>query len=307
MPSDDECVYIYGTVLPAEEGDGLRMWYMRDPDRVLYAESEDGVTWHRPELGLVENDGRTRNNALPIRLHSPSVIHDPTDSDSGRRYKMLGVSHSPESRGYCTAHSADGLNWQLYDTNPVLTGGDTCCLARDLATGDYFAFHKRYDTCRGHRRRLVYLSSSPDMQNWSEPALVMAPDEDDDAQTEAEGGRRSPALLHGHYDDPRRLPAEEEDHHRPGILAAGRLGVARRRGDAGRRGDHAHALGGSAPDRQRRGPGALGLPPAYRGWRPSARPLEDAQRPALLPSDPHPLPAQQRQPLQLLDRIEAPS
>lgn len=94
------------------------MWYMRDPDRVLYAESEDGVTWHRPELGLVENDGRTRNNALPIRLHSPSVIHDPTDSDSGRRYKMLGVSHSPESRGYCTAHSADGLNWQLYDTNP---------------------------------------------------------------------------------------------------------------------------------------------------------------------------------------------
>ena len=114
-PSDDERVYIYGTVLPAEEGDGLRMWYMRDPDRVLYAESEDGVTWHRPELGLVENDGSTRNNALPIRLHSPSVIHDPTDSDSGRRYKMLGVSHSPESRGYCTAHSADGLNWQLYD------------------------------------------------------------------------------------------------------------------------------------------------------------------------------------------------
>ena len=179
-PSDDKRVYIYGTVLPAEEGDTLRMWYMRGADRILYAESKDGVAWRRPELG--------GNNALPIRLHSPSVIHDPADADPGRRYKMLGVSRSPESRGYCTAHSADGLDWQLYPANPVLTGGDTCSLARDPATGDYLAFHKRYGIHRGHRRRLVYLSSSPDMQSWSEPDLVMAPDQADDAHTEAEGG-----------------------------------------------------------------------------------------------------------------------
>ena len=190
-PSDDERVYIYGTVLPAEAGDGLRMWYMRYPDQVLYAESEEGVIWRRPELGLVEHAGSARNNALPIRFHSPSVICDPTDPDPEHRYKMLGVSRAAESRGYCTAHSADGLNWRLYDANPVLTGGDTCCLARDPATGDYLAFHKRYGIHRGHRRRLVYLASSPDMQTWSEPALVMAPDEIDDAQTRAEGGRFS--------------------------------------------------------------------------------------------------------------------
>ena len=178
-PSDDPRVYIYGTVLP-DDSDTLRMWYMRWPDRVLYGESQDGVSWRRPEV-----DG---NNLLPIRLHSPSVIHDPADADPARRYKMLGVSRSPESRGYCTAYSADGLSWQLYPTNPVLEGGDTCCLARDPATGDYLAFHKRYGVHRGHRRRLVYLSCSPDMQTWSEPALVMAPDEIDDARTEAEGG-----------------------------------------------------------------------------------------------------------------------
>ena len=114
-PYGDERVYIYGTVLPSEDGGTLRMWYMRWPDRVLYAESEDGVSWRRPQLG--------RNNVLPIRLHSPSVIHDPADPDPERRYKMLGVSLSPESRGYCAAHSADGLHWQLYPTNPVLPGG----------------------------------------------------------------------------------------------------------------------------------------------------------------------------------------
>ena len=161
---------------------------MRWADRVLYAESEDGISWRRPRLGLVEIAGSSRNNALPIRLHSPSVIHDPADPDPGRRYKMLGVSRSPESRGYCAAHSADGLNWHLYRSNPILPGGDTCSLARDPATGDYLAFHKRYGIHRGRRRRLVFLSSSPDMQGWTEGELVMAPDEIDDAQTEAEGG-----------------------------------------------------------------------------------------------------------------------
>ena len=188
-PSGDERVYVYGTVLPSEDGGGLRMWYMRWPDRVIYAESENGVDWRRPELGLVKMADTAGNNALPIRLHSPSVIDDPTDTDPARRYKMLGVSRSPESRGYCVAYSADGLNWQYYPENPVLDGGDTCSFARDPATGDYLAFHKRYGIHRGQRRRLVYLSTSPDMQRgWSDPELVMAPDEVDDAQTEAEGG-----------------------------------------------------------------------------------------------------------------------
>ena len=176
-PTDDERVYLYGTVLPADSGEGLRMWYMRWRDRVLYAESDDGIHWRRPE-----------RNLLPIRLHSPSVIDDQADSDAGRRYKMLGDCRSPERRGYCVAHSADGLIWQYYPENPVLEGGDTCSLARDPASGDYFAFHKRYGIHNGQRRRLVYLSASPDMQHWSDYELVMAPDEVDDAQTEAEGG-----------------------------------------------------------------------------------------------------------------------
>ena len=187
-PADDERAYVYGTVLPAAHGDGRRMWYMRWSDRVLYAESADGTTWRRPELGLVGTAGSSGNNLLPIRLHSPSVIHDPLDPDGERRYKMLGVSRSTDRPGYWVAHSADGLSWQPYSDNPVLTGGDTCCFARDPATGDYLAFHKRYGELRGERRRLVYLSSSPDMRAWSDYALIMAPDEEDDAQTRAEGG-----------------------------------------------------------------------------------------------------------------------
>jgi len=91
-------------------------------------------------------------------------------------------------RGYCVAHSPNGLQWELGEGNPVLDGGDTCTLSRNLETGEFLAFHKLTHEHRGRRRRLVYLATSKDMRNWSEPQLAMAPDERDDEQTRGEGG-----------------------------------------------------------------------------------------------------------------------
>ena len=110
-PDADERAYIYGTVLPEVEGDGYRMWYMRNQDRVLYATSEDGVRWHRPNLELVDVSDSRSNNCLPICLHSPSVLRDPREPDGHKRYKMLGVGEGPGGGGYCVACSSDGLRW----------------------------------------------------------------------------------------------------------------------------------------------------------------------------------------------------
>ena len=71
------------------------------------------------------------------------------------------------------------------------TRGDTCTLAHDPESGESFAFFKKSHKHRGYPRRLVYLSTSRDMQTWSKPVLAMAPDEVDDAQTAKEGGRFS--------------------------------------------------------------------------------------------------------------------
>lgn len=76
----DRRLYIYGTVLPDAATGGYRMWYMRYPDRILYATSTDGLHWSRPDLGLVDHPGSS-TNILPIRLHSPSIVYDPTASD----------------------------------------------------------------------------------------------------------------------------------------------------------------------------------------------------------------------------------
>jgi hypothetical protein len=59
----------------------------------------------------------------------------------------------------------------------------------DPGTGEYLAFHKQTREHRGQRRRLVYLATSRDMQAWSPPALALAPDQQDDDQVQAAGGR----------------------------------------------------------------------------------------------------------------------
>lgn len=182
---DDKRLYIYGTVVRDAETGRFRMWYNR-LRLVLLAESEDGIHWARPELGLQDWAGSKANNIVLTDLHSPSVVHNPAAEDPEYRYAMIGAA-----KGYRAFHSPDGLHWRSISDEPVLVGGDTCTLAYDASAREYLAFHKRSHEYLGQQRRLVYLSTSRDLKAWSEPKLVMAPDEDDDEQVKREGGQYS--------------------------------------------------------------------------------------------------------------------
>jgi hypothetical protein len=103
----------YNTVL--KEGDLFRMWYHAyPPDRssritegVTYAESDDGIHWTKPDLGLIEYQGSKANNlvgpqpigserywfcggrSLDIRLHGASVFKDTNPAcPPEERYKL---------------------------------------------------------------------------------------------------------------------------------------------------------------------------------------------------------------------------
>jgi len=186
----DRRIYVYGTALRQEDGSGYRLWYNGTQGRLLYATSEDGIAWGRPDLGLVAYEGSTANNLLDLNIESPSVVEDPDPEDPARRYKLLG-HRGGGGRGCWAAYSGDGLHWQFYAKNPVVSGGDTCTLAYDAEADEYLAFHKRSHEYRGVTRRLVYLAVSKDMQEWSTSRLVMAPDAIDDRQTQAAGGQHS--------------------------------------------------------------------------------------------------------------------
>ena len=190
--ADDDRIYVYGSVLRDQRSGVLHLWYNRGP-LVMLATSVDGLRWERPSLQLYEHSGAKENNIVFDHFSSPSVIRDDGEVDPTKRYKMLGYSSGKTGtkHGYSVAFSADGLQWQMYPKNPVLPGGDTCTLTQDPRTGEYLAFFKRTHTHRGFSRRLVYLATSRDMQQWSAPALVMAPDQLDDNQAQAEGARYS--------------------------------------------------------------------------------------------------------------------
>lgn len=189
-------VYIYGAVLRDEKSGEFRMWYNTAPvreggpdragkvpglrrngaDLVLYATSKDGLKWTKPSLGQYAYDGDANNNIV-FDVHSPSVIFDAREKDPAKRYKMLGAE---KPGNYVAAYSADGLKWTNYPKNPVLQHSDTITFTQDPRTGAYMAYHKRPATVRGFPRRVVWLSTSTDMQDWSEPQLVFGADEIDD-------------------------------------------------------------------------------------------------------------------------------
>ena len=188
----DRRVYIYGTVIKDGETGKFRMWYNRLRNS-YYAISDDGVHWQRPDL---ENPHRSNRVEL-FRVHSPSIIFDKFETDPSKSYKPVGsikggfdadellilknrfknLEWYSGKSAYCAAYSADGINWNRYP-HPILLASDTITLVQDPLIGEYLAFHKILGDPKVTGRQ-VSLSVSKDMQNWSEPKMVMVTDETD--------------------------------------------------------------------------------------------------------------------------------
>ena len=149
-----------------------------------YAESDDGVHWHRPVLNLMLQDTFPDNNII---WHWPgyfndslSVIEDMIDPDPRRRYKMLIYHHDNDDPDLCGGFphvSPDGREWTRLAT--VLPTQDAECLWQDRTTGRYYAFLKD----RAGRNRSRMLSTSDDFEQWSEPQWIITPDHGDNQGT----------------------------------------------------------------------------------------------------------------------------
>jgi hypothetical protein len=200
---------LYGTVL--KQGDTFRMWYlgMHEPEiksgqapgwwrPMCYAESKDGITWTKPDLGLVEFNGNRHNNICLIegepfsmtRVNDfLSVLHDPEDPDPSHRYKCAYIAHMPfdEVRGgrsrigpderrwgaFITATSPDGLRWKCVGDRPVNAGGERFEVSGLYRFGDFYygtgqllsPWSWRPDGSPVGRDMLAY--RSPDFIHWS--------------------------------------------------------------------------------------------------------------------------------------------
>jgi len=217
---------LYGTVI--HDGSKFRMWYLGMIQRELesgqapgwwrpmcYAESADGIRWTKPQLGLVDLGGNTRNNICLIEGEVPSmtrvndflsVLHEPDDPDPSRRFKAAFIAHMPydDIRGgmsnvgqkegrvgaIITATSADGLRWRIVGDRPVNAGGERFEVS-SLYHFDNFYYASGqlaspWSWLNDGRPvgRMMMTYRSPDFQSWSQAkALSMVlPQQQLDAQ-----------------------------------------------------------------------------------------------------------------------------
>ncbi len=186
----------------------FRMWYTT-PTRyrlpsgmevrfpALYAESKDGLTWEKPNLGLYASNGSKANNIIIPAGNLYGLIHEPHEPDPNRVYKGM-VWHEPPyvpREGYFLYTSPDGLRWQRARQEPLalsLNGytmpqsgiGDTSIFRWDRHLRKYvgdvkFVLPGRF-RCRG-------MMESDDLIHWTPPRLTLYPDALDEADSEVYG------------------------------------------------------------------------------------------------------------------------
>jgi hypothetical protein len=171
----------------------FRMWYTSteagdpsSPNRqgsnwqtfmhVCYAESDDGIHWRRPVLGLVEYHGSRRNNIVPEMLRIPTVFRDDREPDPGRRFKSWEIASIPGSSRPQSGHlltSADGLRWRKEAAPRSYPGVRPWYVEfhnvfRDDRETDPQRRWKAYGSfATGPLRRACDLSTSPDGIHWT--------------------------------------------------------------------------------------------------------------------------------------------
>ncbi len=155
-----------------EDEGRYRMYYRGWPnpevgDQTCYAESADGISWTKPELGLHDWRGSKRNNILwrGIGAHNFTPFKDTRpDVPAPERYKALGRGLDPRTVLFAFA-SQDGIRWRLLSDKPVYTDGKFD--SQNLAFWDSNAAKYRcyYRTFVGGVRSIAVVESD-DFRHW---------------------------------------------------------------------------------------------------------------------------------------------
>ncbi len=191
---------IFGSVI--RDGGVFRMWYHPWPEgwdgqdvvTVACAESDDGLTWRRPNYGLLEFAGNKKNHLTDLP-HSPSIMIDP-NAPASARYRAFGYSDPKKiagrypqqvnQKGYFTSHSADGLHWELDSAEPLWPFADVITAGWDSYADCARVMFKK---CIKHRSmiRRAFFSSEWKNDQTTPYITALVSDEFDDIQAQTRG------------------------------------------------------------------------------------------------------------------------
>ena len=180
---------LYGNVIFDEEEQIYKCWYSpfivdssamgmtmeersrryQDPENremgICYATSIDGISWVKPELGLVEYNGSKQNNIVWRGPHGAGIFKDLQEEDPAKRYKMI-------LQGMSVSFSADGIHWdEKTKVNGVDVAGDTHNNAFWAPTlNKYVGITRTWGPDFG---REVARIESEDFINWTKEEVVI--------------------------------------------------------------------------------------------------------------------------------------
>jgi len=204
----EQNVHAYNTVL-FDQGK-FRMWYnvtgkgkvdhgdgvKRSELFVCYAESTDGVHWHKPIVGLIEHNGSKQNNILApsdpgARIGGASVFRD-DHGPAAERYKLWTKYYPSEAeeargikRGSYAMVSPDGLRWKMLGKDrgyPLRRGQasdsqNICFWDDDLNKYIGFVRMKKMGPEPRDRTCWVGLMTSKNFENWTRAEDIFYADE----------------------------------------------------------------------------------------------------------------------------------
>lgn len=172
--------------------DGLyRMYYLawsatrggqviRDPDvRVCYAESADGLTWTKPDLGICEYEGSRDNNIILDRntqkFDNFYVFRDTNPNcQQEAQYKAITGDHSAAGRYLRAYYSADGIHFTRQHHLAFSDYYDTLNTAfYDPRISLYVAYVRGFHGGEfGTGVRDIRRMTSPDFIHWSDSEQI---------------------------------------------------------------------------------------------------------------------------------------
>ena len=213
IKAEETDIMIYAGSLLHDEG-RYRLWYecwpgrdigtdrIGEHDLLRYAESDNGMDWHFPELGLVEYEETRRNNVVyggPLTFesgyHGGCVFKDPSCPPQ-ERYKGFHLGRISQQRlqeyrrtrpgdvdpfqadkdlvpALFGATSPDGLHWTPLPEPLLVQMSDTHNVCGyDVALGKYVAFVRTWYM----ERRAIGRTESDDFGRFPLPEEVFWPD-----------------------------------------------------------------------------------------------------------------------------------
>jgi hypothetical protein len=175
-----------------------RLWYETDVFKgedgaaISYMESEDGIKWRKPALGMIEINGSTANNIVygygpaakggETGAHGASVFIDNSARPS-ERYKMVHLGPSAKGANLSNwlygAVSPDGIDWRQLDEPLMRYSSDTQSIGLfDESIGQYVLYVRGW-TPQGKSgfggRRVVKRTSAKEFTALPHPETVLAP------------------------------------------------------------------------------------------------------------------------------------